>query len=194
MRFRDLSSLVLTSAALCLPIPAADQPVEQADTQDWLTQVAGLPPIGQGGDVIRYVVYRMRSPSYGNRTATVAQAEWSYGDNDQPRVMLIELREEEGVWRVAERREALMHPIRFNQLVNNVAAAAAVIGERGRRGGRIDCSHSPHQRLELRVPDESLQISREAHCDDDAPALVAGELLQAAVELNLRFDWTPARR
>ena len=141
------------------------------------------------GDVVRYVL--RRAYHRNNRpSARIVQVHWPY-EADHPRVLLMELAKPENTWRITERREAPMHPVRFNRLIRNVAAAVSVVGDRPDRGAVHVCSHADSSRLELSLPAQQLWFMRTAHCSDDAPAVVAGELLAAAVELNLDLDWSP---
>lgn len=175
------------------PTTAAAQPFVEAFPQGEdlaLLAVAKLPAIQREGDVIRYVLHH--GFGYNTKaTARIVQAVWAYGAK-HPRVLRIELAMRNNDWQVIERKEAAMHPIRFGQLTNNVAAAASVVGDRSRRGSVTVCSHAATSRLDLSLPDEQrMRIARGAHCSDDAPAVVAGELLTAAVDLSLKLNWSP---
>lgn len=187
------SFAALAAAQLASPTIAAAQPVVEAfpEGEDLaLLAVAKLPTVQHGGDVIRYVL--RRGFGYNTKaTARIVQAVWPY-DAKYPKVLRIELAMKDDDWRVIERSEGAMHPIRFGQLTDNVAAAVSVVGDRSRRGAVIVCSHAATSRLDLSLPGEQrMRIARGAHCSDDAPAVVAGELLAAAVDLSLKLDWSP---
>jgi hypothetical protein len=157
-----------------------------------LLSLAELPAAVPHGDLIRYTL--RRGFGYGSKpTARIVQVQWPLGPG-HPRVILVEFAQDDRVWRIAERREALMHPIRYDQFVRNVVAAASATVVGPGRGVVTVCSHSDSSRFELSLPDQGdMSLIRTAHCDDDAPAVVAGELLEAAVEYNLRLNWTPER-
>lgn len=184
IRSLGLSAFLFLSAVQAYA--QADRPpnVEPSANSELLV-AAGLSPIipgaDFGGDLIRYT---LRRGWYGRSspTAQIIQAEWRY-QTPRPRVVLIELVGNGGVWRATERREAFLHPVQFDRLVRNVTAAAQVIGERSSRGSMTICSHAHNYRLEVNLPDEQqLFLLREAHCSDSAPAVMAGRILTAAVE------------
>lgn len=190
-------TLILVLGLLGAPIPppvAAPAEAAQfpyAEDVELLT-LATLAPAAMRTDLMRYTL--RRGFGYGTKpSAQIVEAHWPIGPG-YPRVTLVEFTNEERVWRVVERREALVHPIHFEQLVRNVTAAATAIGARADRGTVVVCSHSDSSRLDLRLSDQgSLPLTRTAHCSDDAPAVVAGQLLAAAVNYNLRLNWTPER-
>jgi hypothetical protein len=175
------------------PAPSATQERYFPHVEDTeLLSLAGLPPAGPHGNVIRYSL--RRGFGYATKpTARIVQVQWPFGPG-QPRVVLVEFAKNDEAWRIVERREALMHPLRYEQLVRNVMAAASAPQVGPGRGTVLVCSHSDSSRLDLRLPDQGdMLLIRTAHCSDDAPAVVAGELLAAAAELSLRLNWTPDR-
>lgn len=185
--------LALLATAHAVPLAGAAKPVvEDSPSGEDLTLLiaAGLPEIDRRGDVIRYVLHR-GFYGKGTPTARLVQADWTYGAK-HPRVLRIELNRTNEEWRVVERKEAAMEPRRFDRLVSNVAAAASVVRDPPHRGTMLICSHANTSRFDLSLPDERrMRITRGAHCSNDAPAVVAGELLAAAVDLDLKRAWQP---
>jgi hypothetical protein len=196
LRFRLSLGLALALAASALPSSGLARMPEREAEEVELVAAAGLQPVGRGdGDIFRYV---LRRPYHRNArlTARIVQVHWPY-EAEHPRVLLLELATPDGTaateWRITERREALMAPSQFNRLIGNVAAAASVVGARTDRV--LVCSHAASSRFDLSLPTQELRIVRTArNCPrDDDPAVVAGALLVAAVELGLSADWSPPR-
>jgi hypothetical protein len=125
------------------------------------------------------------------RTVQIVQVDWPYGNEETvypPMATIAELAFREGAWRLVERRDAPMQPRRYNQLLNNVAAVAGVIGHPRIPGEGVEaCSHSPRSRIEISVPYDRLRIEGGAHCASDAPAFAAGALLTEEVEFSVRI-------
>jgi hypothetical protein len=180
-------------AALAMPLPAAAQ-VPRAPAaarfpeveESALLALAGLDPIASNGDVLRYAVVNVLGYSRNVATAVIVQVRATY-DDDHPRVLHVDLVMPSGGggWQVVRRREAPMYSDTFDRLLRNLVGAASVVGSRANRRTTTRCSHSATSRLDIRVPGESLSISRTAHCSDDAPATVAGNLLIASSERAL---------
>lgn len=168
--------------------------LEEDETR--LIAAAGLQPVDVNqGEILRYVLQR----AYGRPgpfTAQIVQVQWPY-EAPYPRILLIELATREGAsseWQVTERREAFMQRPHFDRLVDNVVAAASAVGVRPDRGAVNVCDHGPAARLDISLPTLELWTTRTSHsrCSgDDEPAIIAGELLAKAVQIEIELDWRP---
>ncbi len=184
----------MASATLAAQVPSAGRPQTvqhfPEGEDDKLLSLAGLPTVSHYGEVIRYTLRR----GFGYKvrpSARIVQATWPY-DGSPPQIVLIEFAERNGKLQIVGRREGLMYPARFNNLIANVAAAVSAPSDRTNRGTVVVCSHSDSSRLDLHLSSQSpLTLWRSATCSEDAPAVVAGELLTAAVGLSLELNRTP---
>lgn len=180
IRLRIMS---LVAGLVCAPSGSALAQHFQPDELNRLWAAAGLEPVSSGGDLMRYTVRRI--PGYvGRPSATVVQAAWFYAPRTDARVTITDLQLGDTGWIVSRQQSSYLRPFDFERLIGSVLTAAAVSGDLPQSRGRVmRCSHDDTSQLDISLTDRGfLQLSRQAHCSDDAPAVVAGRLLIAAAE------------